>query len=175
MFGANSLARTRVRWHVGFNWVSWWNSGWRTSWRTLSDGYLWGRCWRMWLPWQLGVLVQRLDCASQCRHQFVSLAKNIDSPLSSEWSISFGLPPRSLTQFNLKWCSFLSPPPAQFPLSGYCASSCRQVRWMLLNAEWVRQSWQMREDCSFPVCCCFCSCNAVVVKAEHQLWEFMVD
>lgn len=110
----------------------------------------------------------RLDPASQRRHQFVSVAKNIDSPLLSLWSISFCPPPTGLTQFNLKWCYFLTLPAAQFPLSGRCASSRRQVRWLILNAEWVRQSWQLRDDCEFAICSCFVFFFVAVMNMKSE-------
>lgn len=167
-----TLPLTCVRRSVGFNWVSWWNSAWRNGWRaldifkaTVEMAAMATRC----------PSVRLLVCLSAPAPICIR-GKEQWLPLLSPWSISFCLPPTSLTHFNLKWYRFLSLPAAQFPLSGRRASSRGQVRWMFLNAERVRWILELRDVRYFAICSLFlflqlqwCQLE-LSMKSENTCW-----
>lgn len=82
---------------------------------------------------------------SERRRQFVSLAKNIDSP--SRHSDPFASVSHIWHWLSLTWSAlFYALPAVQFPFLGFCASSRRQVKWMFL-VEWICQSRQPIAGC----------------------------
>ncbi len=128
----------------GGEWLSSGSADETSGWRNRRWALSWWLSWRprrKLQPWQLGVRLRGSILPLSADTNLYPWRRTLTPPLSSQWSISFCLPPLRLTQFNLKRRSFLTLLPAQFPLSGCRASSRRQVRWMFLNAEWVRQRW----------------------------------